>query len=85
MGRLIEKIQVEFVERDGETKSVFRVTLVNKAVALGLAMKHIGIEKHEVTQKLTVDWDALCGASQNEPDPIEARIAEVSRFDATSG
>jgi len=73
VGRLIDGMEVKVVERDGETRSYFKVTLVSKATALGLAMKHIGVEKHEVTH--SVDWDVLY--DEDVPDLIEAEIAEA--------
>jgi len=78
VGRLIESIEVSVTEsKNGNTKSEFRVKLVSKSTALGLAMKHVGVEKHEVLHKL--DWDELYEQQAVPTNVIDdANIIEVA-------
>ena len=74
---LIDTLEVQRqYDRDGNpTEEIFKVKLVSQAPALGLAMRHGGVEKHEVTH--TLDWDSLVGQGNTKAvDVIEARIAE---------
>jgi len=79
VGMLIDTLEVQRqYDRDGNpTEDVFKVKLVSKATALGLAMRHVGVEKHEVTH--TLDWDSLVGQGNTKAiDVIETRISEGS-------
>ena len=62
VGRLIDSIEVKVLERDGETHSYFKVSLISKATALSLAMKHVSVQTHEV--KHSIDWDSLYAVAE---------------------
>ena len=77
VGMLIDSLEVHRqYDRDGNpTEDVFKVKLVSKATALGLAMRHVGVEKHEV--KHTLDWDSLVAHGNGQAvDVIETHIAQ---------
>ncbi|MEL0117151.1 MAG: hypothetical protein VW739_05505, partial [Pelagibacteraceae bacterium] len=74
VGRLIEELEVKVIPfPDGTEKKVFKVKMISKTAALSLALKHVGVEKHEVHHSF--DWDALYASfledSQSEPNVLE--------------
>lgn len=78
VGRLIESMEVKVRETEEATSTYFKVQIVSKSTALALAMKHVGVEKHEV--KHSFDWDSLYAkqVSEDQEDPIEAEILSIS-------
>lgn len=84
VGQLIESVVSKtWVEEDGTTVKMYKVTLVSHTVALGLAMKHLGLmeaEKRE-TSVTNINWDTLCEPRGNgdEVDPIEQQIIDVGK------
>lgn len=76
VGRLIDGMEVKVTENKGVTTSFFKVTLVSKATALTLAMKHIGVEKHEL--KHSLDWDNMY-SDNGQPDGLEVIEGTIER------
>jgi hypothetical protein len=48
VGRLIDGMEMSVKEKDGATETQFKVTLVSKATALALAMKHTTVDQHKI-------------------------------------
>ncbi len=78
VGMLIDNLEVErSTDKHGTVTDTFKVKLVSKATALGLAMRHVGVERHEV--KHSIDWDQLATQEHAEFDVIEAKIEEAGK------
>ncbi len=72
IGRLIENMELQVTEKDGEVTSRYKVSFVSKATALSLALKHVCIDKQEIDVRHS--WaDELYPP---KPDLVEARIEE---------
>ena len=89
VGQLIETMETQVeVDKDGVETSRLFVTIVNKTVVLGLAMKHLGMfpdKVGEVLQKMALDYDQIYLRKENgepldvpsEPvDLIEQRLVQ---------
>lgn len=75
VGELIDGMEIKTrTTDDGETHTTFKVTLVSKATALSLAMKHVSVDKHEV--KHMMNWDAMY-EEQPVVDIVDAESFEV--------
>ena len=79
VGILIDGFKIkQTTDKDGSVETCFEVTLVSKATALSLAIRHVfGIEKHEHEHKLLLDWKGMENTGEEPPDPIKAIILEV--------
>jgi phage terminase small subunit len=73
VGILIESMKVRSREdSEGNVTQEFEIKMVSKSAALALAMKHIGVEKAEITHRL--DWDDLYEKTTISANPIEDRL-----------
>lgn len=79
VGILIDGFKIkQTTSKDGTVEVCFEVTLVSKATALSLAIRHVfGIEKHEHEHKMVLDWEGMREGNGEVPDPIRKRILEV--------
>lgn len=72
--------KVEIVDSDG-TVEVWDVikNFIPKEIALALAARHALVEKSEVTNRLSMDWDQLFSKRNGEGiiDPVEQAILDV--------
>jgi phage terminase small subunit len=81
VGILIESLEVDVVQTaDGTTRSRFKVKLVSKSTALSLAMRHVGVSKHEVSLNHRFEWDKLAGV-YNGNDPIQDRLEQEKSYE----
>lgn len=75
VGRLIESFEILVKEKiDGTVESEFKVKLVSKTAALGLAMRHTTVDKVEVKHT----WDQFLSHKNNDKliDIVETRLIE---------
>ncbi len=78
VGRLIERIREKTVtHKNGSVSRSLEIELLTHTTALGLAMKHVGVEKVDVTHNVNIDWDAL---SQGQViDVVGQRLLEEEK------
>ncbi|MFL5909277.1 MAG: terminase small subunit [Gaiellaceae bacterium] len=75
---LVEEMELRTVRTKRGTASMLWVRFVSKSKAMTLAAKHQLGQKVNMHQTVTLDWDALCGASgADATDPVEEMLAAL--------
>lgn len=81
--RCIDSLKVKQTKdpETGEVSQTIELKLTSKHAAVELAMKHLGLlapEKIDVLQKVSLDWDKLCGRGNNREErlALEDKLGE---------